>query len=98
MARQKEILNSSEETKTGSCNSCGQKQRLATSWEDVEGEAERLLDIARANEQDSENGRVNQEQDDDRIVDRGETDSYNEVIFGRRRPDSVAIEWTSKSL
>ena len=34
------------ETKTGSCNSCGQKQRLATScqWEDVEGEAERLLD------------------------------------------------------
>jgi len=98
MARQKEILSSSEETKTGSCNSCGQKQRLATSWEDVEGEAERLLDSARANEQDSENSHVTQEQDDDRIVDRGETDPYNEVIFGRRRPDSVAIEWTSKSL
>jgi hypothetical protein len=100
MVRQKEILNSSEETKTGSCNSYGQKQRLATSclWQDVEREAERLLDIARANEQDSENGRVNQEQDDDRIVDRDETDPYNEVIFGRRRPDSVAIEWTSKTL
>ncbi len=27
-----------------------------------------------------------------------ETDPYNEVIFGRRRPDSVAIEWTSKTL
>ena len=24
--------------------------------------------------------------------------TYNEVIFGRRRPDSVAIEWTSKTL
>ena len=54
MVRQKEILISSEETKTGSCNNCGQKQRLATSWEDVEGEAERLLESARANEQDSE--------------------------------------------
>jgi hypothetical protein len=51
LVRQKELLNSSEETKTGSCNSYVQKQRLATScWEDVEGEAERLLDSARANE------------------------------------------------
>ena len=99
MARQKEILSSSEETKTGSCNSCVQKQRLATSCrEDVEGEAERLLDSTRANDQDSENSRVSQEQEDDRIVDRDETDLYNEVIFGRRRPDSVAIEWTSKTL
>jgi hypothetical protein len=91
MVRQKEIsgLNSSEETKTGSCNSCGQKQRLATScrWEDVEGEEERLLDSARANEQDSENSHVSQEQDDDQTVNRDETDPYNEVIFGRRRPD-----------
>ena len=76
-----------------------QKQRLATSCrEDVEGEAERLLDSTRANDQDSENSRVSKEQDDDRIVDRDETDPYNEVIFGRRRPDSVAIEWTSKIL
>ena len=27
-----------------------------------------------------------------------ETDPYDEVIFGRRRPDSVAIEWTSKTV
>ena len=67
-------------------------------WEDVEGEAERLLDSARANEQDSENSHVSQEQDDDRTVDRDETDPYNRVIFGRRRPDSVAMEWTSKTL
>ncbi len=88
--RQKEILNSSEETKTGSCNNCGQKQRLVTSfWEDVEGDEERLLDSARANEQDSENSHVSQEQDDDLTVDRDEIDPYNEVIFGRRRPDST---------
>ena len=60
---------------------------LPTSWEDVEGEAERLLDSARANEQNSENSHVSQEQDDDQTVNRDETDPYNEVIFGRRRPD-----------
>ena len=27
-----------------------------------------------------------------------EADPYNEVIFGRRRPDSVAIEWTGKTV
>ena len=63
---------------------------------DVDREAERLLESTRANARDSENSRDSQEQDDDRIVD--ETDPYNEVIFGRRRPDSVAIEWTSKTL
>jgi hypothetical protein len=31
-------------------------------------------------------------------VDQDETDPYNEVIFGRRRPDSVAIDWTSTTL
>ena len=45
-----------------------------------------------------ENSGANQEQDDDRIVNRDETDPYNEVIFGRRRPDSVAIEWTGKTV
>ena len=52
-------------------------------WEDVEREAERLLESTRANEQESQNRRVSQEQDDDRIVDRDETDPNNEVIFGR---------------
>ena len=67
-------------------------------WDDVEGEAERLLESARANEQDSEDSHVSKEREDDRTVDRDEIDPYNEVIFGRRRPDSVAIEWTSKTL
>ena len=56
-------------------------------WEDVEREAERLLESTRANARDSENSRASQEQDDDRIVDRDETDPYNEVIFGRRLPN-----------
>ena len=34
----------------------------------------------------------------DQVVDRDETDPYNEVIFGRRRPDSVAVDWNSKVL
>ena len=55
-------------------------------WEDVEREAERLLESTRANARNSENSRASQEQDD---VDQDETDPY---AFGRRRPDSVAIE------
>ena len=31
-------------------------------------------------------------------MDREETEPYNETIFGRRRPDSIAVEWTSKVL
>ena len=58
----------------------------------------RLLESTRANARNSDNSRASQEQDDDRTVDRDETDPYNEVIFGRRRPDSVAIEWTSKTV
>ena len=50
-------------------------------WEDVEREAERLLESTRANARNSENSGVSQEQDDDRTVDRDETDPYNEVIF-----------------
>ena len=57
-----------------------------------------LLESTRANARNSENSLANQEQDDDRTGDQDETDPYNEVIFGRRRPDSVAIEWTSKTV
>ena len=46
----------------------------------------------------SDDSHVSKEQEDDPVVDRDETDPYNEVIFGRRRPDSVAIDWTSTTL
>ena len=42
-------------------------------WEDVESEAERLLESTRANAWNSENSGASQEQDDDRTVDRDET-------------------------
>jgi hypothetical protein len=55
---------------------------------------ERLLESARANRQAADDNHVDKEQEDDKIADRDETDPYNEVIFGRRRPDSVAVDWT----
>ena len=65
-------------------------------WEEVEREAERLLESTRENERNSENSHASLEQDDDRTVDQDETDPYNEVIFWHSRPDSVTIEWTIK--
>ena len=31
-------------------------------------------------------------------MERDESDQYNEVIFGRRRPDFVVVDWTNKVL
>ena len=56
---------------------------------------ERLLENDQANRQVPDNDHVDKEQEDDQGVDRDETDPYNETIFGRRRPDSIAVEWTS---
>jgi hypothetical protein len=41
---------------------------------------------------------VNQDLGDDKKVERDETDPYNEVIFGRRRPDSITVDWNNKVL
>jgi hypothetical protein len=35
-------------------------------------------------------------EEDDQEVDRDDTDTHMETIFGRRRPDSIAVEWNSK--
>ena len=67
-------------------------------WEDVADEAQRLLDIHNASLnapcEDHEDG----ERENDQEVDRDETDPYNEVTFGRRRPESVVVDWTNKIL
>ena len=42
--------------------------------------------------------RADKKQEDDQEVDRDETDTHMETIFGRRRPDSIAVEWSSKVL
>ena len=67
-------------------------------WDEIEDEAEWLLASARDNGRAPDGNHAGKEQEDDPTVDRDETDPYNEVIFGRRRPDSVAIDWTSKTL
>ena len=67
-------------------------------WDKIEDEAEWLLESARDNRRAPDGIHACKEQEDDPMVDRGETDPYNEVIFGRRRHDSVAIDWTSKTL
>ena len=38
------------------------------------------------------------EQENDKEVDRDETNLYNEITFGRRRPHSIVVDWTNKIL
>jgi hypothetical protein len=58
-------------------------------WDEIADESERLLEGDQATRQVPE-------QEDDQVVDRDETDPYHEVIFERRRPDSIAVDWTRK--
>jgi hypothetical protein len=67
-------------------------------WDEIADEAERLLASGQANRQAPDDDHVAKEQENDQVVDRDETDPYNEVIFGRRRPDSVAVDWNHKVL
>ena len=67
-------------------------------WEDIADEVERLLEMRKtgqdATKEDSDSG----EQDDGQEAERDGTDSYDEVIFGRRRPDSLVDDWANKIL
>ena len=56
----------------------------------IEDEAERLLESARANRQAPDDNHADKAQEDDQAVDPDKTEPYNEVIFGRRRPDSLS--------
>ena len=47
-----------------------------------------------AKTEDNDNG----EQECAQEIGRDETESYDEVIFGRRRPDSVLVDWANKVL
>ncbi len=67
-------------------------------WEDIEDEAERLLELRRASQDATTKDNENGEQKCDREVMRDGTDSYEEVIFGRRRPDSVVVDWANRVL
>ena len=61
-------------------------------WDEIEDEAEWLLANTRDNRRAPDGNHAGKEQEDDPTVDQDETDPCNEVIFGRRRPDSVAID------
>jgi hypothetical protein len=67
-------------------------------WEDTEDEAERLLELRRASQDATTKDNDNGEQECDREVGRNEAESYEEVIFGRRRPGSVVVDWASRVL
>jgi hypothetical protein len=67
-------------------------------WEDVADAAQRLLDIHKASRNAPHEDHEDGEQENDQEVDQDETDPYNEVIFGRRRPDSVVVDWTNTIL
>jgi hypothetical protein len=49
----------------------------------------RLLAFGKGSQNAAKQGHDDGEQENDQEVERDETDTYNEVIFGRRRPDSV---------
>jgi hypothetical protein len=67
-------------------------------WEDIVDEAERLLVISKGGRNASKGGHDDEELENDQEVELDETDPYNEVIFGRRRPDSVMVDWSNKVL
>jgi hypothetical protein len=59
-------------------------------WDDVE---EKLIASRREERRVSESNQSNQQRDDEPVGD--EKEPSEEVIFGQRRPDSLAIDWTN---
>ena len=65
-------------------------------WDEIADEAEWLLESDQATRRVLDDDRADKKQEDDQEVDRDDTDTHMETIFGRRRPDSIAVEWSSK--
>jgi hypothetical protein len=63
-------------------------------WDDIEEEAEELIAKRREERQASSSNKTSQQRDDEQEGD--EKEPSEEVIFGQRRPDSLAIDWTNK--
>jgi hypothetical protein len=55
-------------------------------------------DISKASLNAAHEGHDDGKQGNDKEVERAETDPNSEVIFGRRRPYSVVVDWTNKFL
>jgi hypothetical protein len=61
-------------------------------------EAERLLEMRKASQDATNEDNDNREQECDREIGRDEAEPCDEVIVGRRRPDSVVVDWANKVL
>ena len=67
-------------------------------WDEIADEAERLLESDQATRRAPDDDQVDKEQEGDQEVDRDDTDTHMNTVFGRRRPDSIAVEWNNKVL
>jgi hypothetical protein len=61
-------------------------------WDEIVDEAEGLIESDQVFRRALEDDRAAKKQEDDQEEERDDTDTYMETIFGRRRPDSIAIE------
>ena len=60
-------------------------------WDEIVDEAEGLIESDQVVRRALEDDRAAKKQEDDQEVDRDETDTHLETIFGRRRLDSIAV-------
>jgi hypothetical protein len=65
-------------------------------WDEIVDEAEGLIESDQVFRRALEDDRAAKKQEDDQEEERDDTDTYMETIFGRRRPDSIAVEWSNK--
>jgi len=94
-----EVLKSLGVTKTDNCIHFGRRHRQTNigkilPWDDIEEEAEELIARRREERRASDSNQTNQQREDEPGGD--EKDPSEEVVFGQRRPDSLAIDWTNK--
>jgi hypothetical protein len=67
-------------------------------WDEIADEAEGPIENDQVLRRVQEDNRAAKKQEDDQAEDRDDTDTHLETIFGRRRPDSIAVEWSTKVL
>ncbi len=67
-------------------------------WDEIADEAERLLEIDQATRRAADDNQVDKEQEGYQEVDWDDTDTHMNTVFGRRRQDSIAVEWHNKVL
>jgi hypothetical protein len=65
-------------------------------WDEIADEAEWLLERDQATRRVLDDDRTDKKQEGYQEVDQDGTDTHMETIFGRRRPDSITVEWSSK--